>query len=111
MYGKRLIYDKNTGIIINDYLNMEGSLQEYTRPKEIEFLDLPVNYENENLKNVKAYHIDITKDKVKTSIENLIIIDEYYKIEETPEQKLLREKQELENQLLIEKDKQIGGIL
>ena len=111
MYGKRFIYDKKNGQIINMHLSSEGNIKSEYRPLEIDFIDLPFNYENEKLKNVELYHIDISKDKNKTNIDKMIIIDKYREQQESEQEKLLREKQELENQLLIEKDKNIGGIL
>lgn len=111
MFGKRLLYNKKNGQIINMHLNSEGDIKEEFRPKEIDYIDLPFGYENEKLKNVEFYHIDISKDKNKTNIDEIIIIDKYMEIKKTTEEKLLKEKQELENQLLLEKDKNIGGIL
>lgn len=101
-YGHRIIYDTKTGFVLNGTLNkMCGDLPTNYRPKEIEFIDL--DYDNEILENALEYHVDIATKQ--------IIIDRYIDKEETEEEKLRREKEELENQLLIEKDKQLGGIL
>lgn len=64
----------------------------------------------------------VTSEDVQENIELIKITEEEYlnikkEIDETKQNieteqaKLLREKQEVENQLLIEKDKNIGGIL
>lgn len=103
-YGIRLIYDKKTGKIINNVLNkMCGDLPTNYRPKEIDFVDL--NYDDNILENAEIYHINpITKE---------VIVDKYFEIQvfQTEEDKLRKEKEELENQLLLEKDNSIGGIL
>ena len=58
-YGKRIIYDKATGIILNNCLGeMSGDLQEGLRPLEIDYLDLA--YGDTTLREVLTYHIDVT---------------------------------------------------
>lgn len=112
-YGRRIIYDKNTGKILNHCLEeMQGDLQEGLRPKEIDFIDLPYDYNDNNFKEAINYYIDTTKDKDTTELKDLIIITEYIpKREETEEEKLRREKEELENQLLLKENENVGGIL
>lgn len=105
--GKRIIYDKNTGLILNGYLEerfdsgLTKEMIRQVRPLEIDFIDLPYNYNNNNFKDAISYYIDITKDKNITELKDLIVITEYIpKKEETEEERLRREKEELENQLL-----------
>lgn len=111
-YGVRLIYDKNTGRILNNVLNMEGDIAEWTRPEEIDFVDLLYEYNDNNFKQAIEYHIDVSKDKETTDLKDLIVITKYKEPIETEEEKLKREKQELENQLLLQADNNLdGGIL
>ncbi|HAG44591.1 MAG TPA: hypothetical protein DCL31_16290 [Clostridium sp.] len=111
-YGKRIIYDKNTGKILNYCLEeMVGDLQEGLRPKEIDFIDLPYDYNDNNFKEAINYYIDTTKDKNTAELKDLIVITEYIKREETEEERLRREKEELENQLLLKENETVGGIL
>lgn len=73
-YGKRLIYDATNGNVLNYCLEeMQGVLQEGLRPIEISFIDLP--FGSTILNNVATYHIDITKDKTSTAVEQMIVID------------------------------------
>ncbi|NMM65505.1 hypothetical protein HBE96_23285 [Clostridium sp. P21] len=110
--GMRLIFDKQTGKILNGVLGeMQGDLQEGLRPAEIDFIDLPYGYNDNNFKEALEYHVDITKNKSTASIKDLIIIDKYIEHTETEEEKLKREKAELENQLLLKENKDLGGIL
>lgn len=112
-YGIRLIYCKNTGKILNYCLReMQGDLQEGLRPLEIDYIDLPYDYNDNNFKKAIEYHVDVTKDKNKTELKDLIVITEFIpKKEETEEEKLKREKEELENQLLLKENESVGGIL
>ncbi|ASN68303.1 hypothetical protein 10S11_41 [uncultured Caudovirales phage] len=112
-YGIRLIYCKNTGKILNNtFGEMQGDLQEGLRPKEIDYLDLPYGYNDNNFKDAVSYHIDVSKDKNKiTKLSDLIVITEYVKRQETEEERLRREKEELENQLLLKENENVGGIL
>ncbi|WP_291560134.1 MULTISPECIES: hypothetical protein [unclassified Clostridium] len=111
--GKRIVYSKNTGKILNYCLEeMAGDLQEGLRPLEIDYLDLPYGYNDNNFKDAINYYIDTTKDKNKTELKDLIIITEYIpKKEETEEERLRREKEQLENQLLLKENESVGGIL
>lgn len=57
-YGLRIIYDKNTGKVLNgSFGEMSGELQEGLRPLEIDFLDLP--YGDTSLALADQYHVDI----------------------------------------------------
>ncbi len=110
--GRRIIYDKNTGKILNYCLEeMAGDLQEGLRPKEIDYIDLPYAYNDNNFKEAMEYHVDVTKDKNTTELKDLIIITEYIQRKETEEEKLRREKEELENQLLLLQNEKIRGLL
>lgn len=111
MYGIRLIYDKVTGKILNNVLDMQGDIAEWTRPKEIDYIDLPYDYNDNNFKNALGYHIDISKNKETTDLKDLIVITKYREHIETEEEKLRREKEDLENQLLLAENKNLGGIL
>ncbi|WP_425447720.1 hypothetical protein [Dethiothermospora halolimnae] len=111
-YGIRLIYDKNTGKILNGtFSEMEGNVKEGLRPNKIDYLDLPFGYNDNNFKQAQKYRVDITKNKNTTELKNLIIIDEFMQYQETEKEKLRKENQELENQLLLQEDEKIGGIL
>lgn len=83
-YGKRIIFDKATGKVLNGTLGeMSGDLQEGLRPAEIDFIDLP--YGDTTLEDAATYHIDVA---TKT-----IVIDSYKQHAPTYE--------ELQQQLLI----------
>lgn len=111
-YGIRLIYCKNTGKILNNtFGEMRGDLQEGLRPLEIDYIDLPYGYNDNNFKDSINYYIDTTKDKNTTELKDLIVITEYIKRQETEEERLKREKEELENQLLLKENEDVGGIL
>ncbi|MBU5227865.1 hypothetical protein KQI36_14620 [Clostridium senegalense] len=112
-YGQRIIFDKKTGFILNGtFGKMRGEyLSDNLRPEEIDFIDLPYDYDDNNFNEAIEYHIDISKDKNITELKDLIIIDKYIERKETEEEKLRREKEELENQLLLKENKDLGGIL
>ncbi|MBZ9622834.1 hypothetical protein G9F71_008210 [Clostridium sp. FP2] len=94
--GKRIIYDKLTGKVLNDCFDeMQGSLQEGLRPLEIDYIDLP--FGDTTLKEVIKYHIDVVTKK--------IIIDNKIEYAETTEEKLKR----LENEMLLNTNKNIEG--
>lgn len=115
--GKMLIYNKETGKILNGSLNErydQGLTKEMIkelRPSEVGILNLPFSYNGNNFKEALEYHIDISKDKKTTDLKDLIVITKYREHIETEEEKLRREKEELENQLLLQADNNIGGIL
>ncbi|BDB01700.1 hypothetical protein [Clostridium botulinum] len=91
MFGYRIIFDKQKGTVINDYINAEGYIPISHRPKEIDFLDLPYDYNENNFKEAIEYHIDVTKDKETTDLKDLIVIDKYKEHTETEEEKLKKE--------------------
>ncbi|ABS32810.1 hypothetical protein EXN65_21800 [Clostridium botulinum] len=104
---KRIIFNKVTGTVLNGCLEerYDSGLTEKMindlRPKEIDYIDL--EYGSTVLDNVEEYHVDINTKE--------IVIDKYKKYTETEDEKLKREKQELENQLLLSENKNLGGIL
>ncbi|MBY6800111.1 hypothetical protein EXM98_04000 [Clostridium botulinum] len=106
--GERIIFNKKTGTVLNYCLDerfdsgLTEEMIDNLRPKEMDFIDL--EYGSKVLKNAIIYHVDVeTKE---------IIIDKYIEHIETEEEKLKREKQELENQLLLQADNNLdGGIL
>lgn len=115
---KMLIYNKETGRILNNSLNerfdsgLTKEMIKELRQNEVGVLNLPYNYNGNNFKEAVEYHIDITKDKNTTDLKDLIVITKYREHIETEEEKLRREKQELENQLLLAENNNIeGGIL
>lgn len=56
--GKRIIFDKTTGKVLNGgFEEMSGNLQEGLRPSEIDFIDLP--FGDLTLQEVTEYHIDV----------------------------------------------------
>ena len=76
-YGKRIIFDKATGRVLNGCLEeMSGELQEGLRPSEIDFIDLP--YGDTTLKDVEQYHIDVATRTivVDSRIENIPTYEE-----------------------------------
>lgn len=112
--GHRLIYDKETGIILNGFLgerSSSGSDLSIYRKMDAFFIDLPYGYNENKFREAIDYHIDITKDIKTTELKDLIIIDKYIEREESEEEKLRREKEGLENQLLLKENKELGGIL
>ncbi|WP_373845053.1 hypothetical protein [Clostridium sp.] len=100
--GRRIIFDTATGKIIMDTGEMQGS-DGSLLPREpingLDYIDLPYGQDSDKFNRVKSYHVNPeTKE---------IVFDEFYNPVQTPEQRI----SELENQLLIEADKNIGGIL
>lgn len=100
--GRRIIFDTQTGKIIMDTGEMQGSDGSLI-PREpingLDYIDLPYGQDSDKFNRIKSYHVDPTSKTV--------VFDELYDPIQTPEERI----QELENQLLIEADKNIGGIL
>ena len=68
-YGKRIIYNPETGTVLNNNLDeATGSLITDLRPKTVEFIDLPYGHKVNGTiewQNVLEYKIDVsTKDIV-----------------------------------------------
>lgn len=66
LYGKRIIFDNDTGKILNNTFDeMEG--EDGLRPTNISYIDLPIG--DTTLQDVDQYHIDLnTKTIVIDSI-------------------------------------------
>jgi len=105
--GTRIIYDAATGRVINGALGeMSGDIQEGLRPEKIDFIDLPYGYDDNNFRRAASYHIDVSKPKTAMLAER-IIIDSY-----TPQQPSEADRiKELEDQLLVQENEKVGGIL
>lgn len=96
--GERIYYDKNTGKPILILGKCSGDVV----PREgqtIDYIDLP--FEDTTLQNVASFHIE----------NGSIVIDQYIQDTLTEEERLRQENEELENQLLLATDSQVGGIL
>lgn len=105
--GIRIIYDALTGKVLNGMLGeMSGDIQEGLRPEKIDFIDLPYGYEDNNFRQAASYHIDVTKAKTNTIAER-IIIDNYIQQPPTEAERI----KELEDQLLVQENERVGGIL
>ncbi len=102
--GQRIIFDKKTGTILNGCLDERedtGLTEEkliFIRPAEIDFID--TSYGQLNGKILKGVN-PITKELILEDIPNI----------ETEEERLRREKEELENQLLLLQDEKTRGLL
>lgn len=96
--GNRIYYDELTGKPILQTGEASGSV-EPRKEESIKYIDLP--YGDTTLENVKEFHI----------IDGTIVVDSYYEIALTEEERLRQENAELENQLLLAIDSQVGGIL
>lgn len=92
-YGKRLIFDKVTGKVLNGTFDeMSGDLQEGLRPMEIDYIDLPYGYNENNFKEAIEYYIDVTKPTSSPLSERIVITKH---VEHVPTY------EELQQQLLI----------
>lgn len=102
--GQRIIFDKITGTILNGSLEeridtgMTTELLKRIRPANIDYIDLEWGgLDNKILISVNP----VTKELITKDIIHI----------ETEEEILRREKEELENQLLLQIDENIGGVL
>ncbi|EJP6471352.1 hypothetical protein NHI66_000599 [Clostridium botulinum] len=92
--GTRIIFNKITGKVLNGCLEqrydtgLTPEMINELRPKEIDFIDLPYDYNENNFKEAIEYHIDVSKDKETT---DLIVITKYKEHIETEEEKLKNE--------------------
>jgi hypothetical protein len=100
--GSRIIYDIVTGKVLNGTLDeredsrMTEELHQQIRPINIDFIDLGFGA----LNNVKSFHVDVETRN--------IVIDEYFQEVKTVEQLKI---EELENQILLMAENEVGGIL
>ncbi|RJG26718.1 hypothetical protein [Paenibacillus thiaminolyticus] len=105
--GKRIIYDAETGKILNGALNeMEGDLQNGLRPEVIDFIDLPFGYNENNFRDADLYHIDVSNPKTDPPVKR-IVIDSYINRQPTEAERI----KDLEDQLLMQENEKVGGIL
>jgi len=102
--GQRIIFDKLTGTILNGSLEervdtgMTTELLNRIRPSDIDYIDIEWGaLDGKTLLSVNPQ----TKELITEDIIHL----------ETEEEKLRREKEELENQLLLKENETVGGIL
>ncbi|MBN3411182.1 hypothetical protein [Clostridium botulinum] len=107
-FGKRLIFDKNTGVILNNSFGEIVTTSNINlRPKEIDFIDLPYSYNENNFKNAIEYHIDISKNKSTTDLKDLIVITQYMERVETNEEKLKKELLKTQSEVVDLKYKEV----
>ncbi|MCY9532986.1 hypothetical protein M5X04_27120 [Paenibacillus alvei] len=105
--GIRIIYDAQTGRVLNGVLGeMSGDIQDGLRPGKIDFIDLPFGYNDNNFKKAASYHINATKSKAAPIVER-IVIDRYIQQPPTEAERI----KELEDQLLVQENERVGGIL
>ncbi|MBD8046742.1 hypothetical protein [Clostridium faecium] len=90
--GRRIFYDELTGKIIFEFGEMRGDVEDYAKYNKINYKDYPYGYRKEEFERALKYHIDIETGEV--------IFDKFIEKIETEEERLRREKEELENQLL-----------
>ncbi|WP_434291172.1 hypothetical protein [Clostridium botulinum] len=95
--GSLIIYD-NTGKIFLNTGDAEGDVLPHTLPDGLPYII--TKFGELNNKIVKGIDVK-TKELITEDIPHI----------ETQEEKLKREKQELENQLLLKENKETGGIL
>lgn len=106
--GYRLIYNKENGNILNGtFGEMEGTIPDWFRPKEIGCLDLPYGYNDNNFRDALEYHIDVSKVE-KAELKDIIVITKYKEHIETEEEKLRKENKKLEKQLLDTQEKVVN---
>ncbi|ACA55546.1 hypothetical protein FDC45_14930 [Clostridium botulinum] len=95
--GSLIIYD-NTGKIFLNTGDAEGDVLHHTVPEGLPYII--TEFGQLDNKIVKGIDVE-TKELITEDIPQI----------ETEEEKLKREKQELENQLMLQADNNIGGIL
>lgn len=103
----RIIFDSGNGEPLNGTLNeMHGDLQEGLRPLSIDFMDLPFGYNENNFKRAVIYHIDVSKPK-SAPVSERIVITQWIESVPTPEETI----KALEDQLLLQENEKVGGLL
>lgn len=99
--GNRIYFNQN-GQVIHVTGECQGDVIPRLENEIVSYIDL--EYGDSTLKDAIEWHIDLENKK--------IVVDKLREKVETEEDKLKREKQELENQLLLQTNKElIGGIL
>lgn len=101
--GKRIFYDELTGEVIFEFGEMRGDVKEYAKYNKIIYKDYPYGYKKEEFERALKYHINIETGEV--------IFDKFIEKVETEEERLRKEKEELENQLLLLQDEKTRGLL
>lgn len=102
--GQRIIFDKLTGTILNGSLEeridtgMTTELLNRIRPLDIDYIDLEWGALNGKIL------LSVNTQTKELITENIIHL-------ETEEERLRREKEELESQLLLKENEAVGGIL
>lgn len=98
--GSLIIYDNNGKIWVNTG-DAEGDILPHTLPVGLPYIE--TKFGELTGKIVKSVDVTVTPHK--------LVLEDIPKVE-TEEEKLKREKEELENQLLLQADKNLdGGIL
>lgn len=97
--GSLIIYDNEGKIFLNTG-DAEGDILPHTLPVGLPY----ILTEFGELKNKRVLNVDVSVTPHKLVTEDIPVV-------ETETEKLLREKTELENQLLLQADSNIGGIL
>lgn len=97
--GSLIIYDNEGKIFVNTG-DAEGDILPHALPIGIPYIE--TKFGELNGKIVKVVDVSVTPHK---------LITEDIPILETEEERLRREKQELENQLLLIENENVGGIL
>lgn len=95
--GSLIIYDNKGKIWVNTG-DAEGDVLPHEYPSGLPYIETQFGELNEKI--VKCVNVE-TKELILEDIPHI----------ETEEEKLLREKTELENQLLLQADNNLGGIL
>lgn len=99
--GNRIYFNQN-GLVLFKTGESSGAVTQHFENEIINYIDLP--FGDKTLENAQEWHIDVEGKK--------IVVDKAKENIETEEEKLKREKQELENQLLLQANKElVGGIL
>ena len=101
--GRRIFYDEITGEVVFEFGEMQGDPKEYEKYNKIVYKDYLYGYKKKEFETALKYHIDIETGEV--------IFDKFIEKTETEEEKLRREKEELENQLLLLQDEKTRGLL
>lgn len=99
--GNRIYFNQN-GQVIHVTGECQGDVIARLENEVISYIDL--DYGDKTIENAIEWHIDLENKK--------IVVDKLREKAETEADKLKREKQELENQLLLQTNKElVGGIL
>lgn len=95
------IYFNQKGQIVYMTGECQGDGTARLENEVVSYIDLP--YGDRTIQNAETWHIDVENKK--------IVVDKAREKLETEEDKLRMEKQDLENQLLLQANNNVGGIL